>query len=76
MILNPQTGQYEREAQDPPAAAEGPPAAAQGPPAAARSRRAYSTGPPQDISRGRANRHTWGNRSSGSRDGDGNRGRR
>ena len=82
VIRNAQTGQYEREAQDPPAAAEGPPAAAQGPPAAAqgppaatRSRRAHSTGPPQDTRRGRANRRSWGSHSSGSRDGDWNHGR-
>ena len=75
VILNAQTGQFEREAQDPPAAAQGPPAAAQGPPAATRSRRAHSTGPPQDTRRGRANRYSWGSHSSGSRDGDWNRGR-
>ena len=62
-------------AQGPPAAAQGPPAAAQGPPAAARSRRAYSTGPPQDTRRGRANRDSWLPRSNRSRDGDWNRGR-
>ena len=75
VILNAQTGQFEREAQDPPAAAQGPPAAAQGPPAATRSRRAHSTGPPQDTRRGRANRYSWGSHSSGSRDGDWNHGR-